>query len=59
MAELGKLGRDEGKRRGPEPGDGADVHSSPDVEGTPPDRLPPRAGAETQEPPQKPGRGPG
>jgi len=49
MAAPGKLGADEGKRRGPEPGHGDSnlggmVAGSSDMEGTPPDALPPRPG---------------
>lgn len=49
MAAPGKLGADEGKRRGPEPGQGdsylgGKVAGGNDVEGTPPDVLPPRPG---------------
>ena len=41
--QIGKLGCDEGKTTGPEPGDGASsVGGFGDVEGTPSDALPDR-----------------
>jgi hypothetical protein len=49
MTLPGKLGRDEGKGRGPEPGDGSSdvggmVAGGEDMEGTASDELPPRPG---------------
>jgi hypothetical protein len=43
MRPIGKLGRDEGRCRGPEPGDGADLGHMPDMDGTAPDELPHRS----------------
>jgi hypothetical protein len=42
MTVPGKLGRDEGKDRGPEPAEGATIHAeggAPDAEGVPGDVL--------------------
>lgn len=36
------FGQSEGSELGPAPGEGADIHFGPDVEGTAPDELPPR-----------------
>ncbi len=49
MVAPGKLGADEGKRTGPKPGEGDSslggmVAGGGDMEGTPPDALPPRPG---------------
>jgi len=55
MADFGELGRDEGEHRGPEPGDGADVAQTPDVEGTPNDALPDYRGQARKDPDKKPG----
>ena len=54
MAGIGKLGRDEGKVCGPDPGDGSSsvggmVAGGGDFEGTPGDQLPPRPGGEQRQ----------
>jgi hypothetical protein len=53
MRPIGKLGRDEGRCPGPEPGDGADLGHMPDMEGTAPDELPPRSRDESRPDPVK------
>ena len=57
MRAFGKLGHDEGRHAGPDPGDGADVASTPDVEGTAPDELPARPSAEHRQPGRDVSRG--
>ena len=45
---IGKLGEDEGDKRGPPPGEGATIHSegsAPDIENTQPQELPHLRGA--------------
>jgi hypothetical protein len=62
MIARDDMGRDEGDKRGPEPGKGAVVHDSPgeaDFDGLPGDVLPPREavkkklGEESPTPPRK------
>ncbi len=45
---FARFWRIEDNRAGPPPGDGADIHSGPDVEGTAPDELPPRTAGSSE-----------
>jgi hypothetical protein len=53
MPEPDQIGRSEGDKRGPKPGEGATVHhlsGEADFDGTPGDELPPRKDAEQDQP---------